>query len=792
MMTMQAETVVGDETIQATGSMVRDITEYQQVLLALRESQRSQQTLMSNLPGMAYRSCNDPDWTKEFVSEGCYHLTGYRPQELIGNHKISYAQLIHPDDRHPVWLGVQAALQEYRPFQLTYRINTASGEEKWVWEQGRGVYSESGELLAIEGWIADITSRKRAEEELHLLQTMIQAITDAEDFTSALQVALQKVCEATGWNYGEAWIPRADGTVLECSQACYISTPGLQPFRKFSELCTFTPGMGLPGRVWLSQQPEWFPNVSTTPESVFPRAKIAQECGLKAGFGVPILSHDRVLAVLGFFMFESRQKDERLVDLVCCIAAQLGSVMQRKLAEVALQESQRRLCSLIDSLPGIVFSCTNDPHRSMTYLSQGVLTLTGYSSSELVGNQGLCYNAIIHAEDLPKVLEAIQTATATKQTYVVEYRICTKEGEEKWVWEKGNGVTDELGKVLEIEGFITDISDRKRSEDALRQAEAKYRSIFENTIEGIFQTTSDGQYISANPALARLYGYSSPAELMEHLTDIEHQLYVEPNRRAEFIRLLQENHAVVEFESQVYRADGQVIWISENARAVRDDNGALLYYEGTVEDITEHLQAKEQLRQCAFYDTLTNLPNRALFMERLRNAVEQTKQCQNYKLAVLFLDLDGFKLVNDSFGHLLADKLLMAIARRLEGCVRSHDTVARLGGDEFTILLENIQDINNATNIAERIHEKLQAPFNIDGHEVYTTASIGIVLSWSQEIEADANVALCPSAVALNPEPSTLTLYDQAEDLLRDADTALYRAKTLGKGRHEVFDAIAH
>ncbi|HEY9608444.1 putative bifunctional diguanylate cyclase/phosphodiesterase, partial [Allocoleopsis sp.] len=344
-----------------------------------------------------------------------------------------------------------------------------------------------------------------------------------------------------------------------------------------------------------------------------------------------------------------------------------------------------------------------------------------------------------------------------------------------WVWEKGHGVFDDTGELLGIEGFITDITERKRAEDALRQAEANYRSIFENASEGIFQSTKDGRYIAANRALAQLYGYSTPAELMERLTDIEHQLYVQPNRRTEFIRLLQANDVVVAFESQVYRKDGSVIWISENARAVRDTStGELLYYEGTVEDISEHKRVKEQLHERAFYDPLTELPNRALFMDRLTHTVERAKRHPNYRFAVLFLDLDRFKVVNDSLGHLIGDQLLIAIARRLKGCVRTEDTVARLGGDEFTILLEDIEEINQAIRVAERIQQELKAPFNLDGHEVFSGASIGIVLS--QELSKNS-----------------FTLdYDRPEDLLRDADTALYRAKALGKARYEVFDLTIH
>jgi diguanylate cyclase (GGDEF)-like protein/PAS domain S-box-containing protein len=777
-----------------------DITSHKQAEEALSESQRTLSTLMKNLPGMAYRCRHDWDWTMEFVSEGCLSLTGYHPIDLIENRTISLNTIIHPDDRDRVRHEVQAALQQNQPYQIEYRITTVTGEQKWVWEQGHGIPSATGEWLALEGFITDITPRKRATEELQLLQSLTQSISEAPDFDTAIEVALRKVCEATHWDFGEAWIKSADGTVLECSTAwCskdvkdtetqdkekFSQLPITHPlgeFRRHSQTYTFAPGIGLPGQVWSSRQPLWIRDVSIEPESFFARSPLAKTCGLKAGFGVPILADEQVLAVLAFFMFEPHQEDRQLVELVSAVATQLGIVLQRKQilsqaagSAAALRESQRRLASLIDALPGIVFSCASDPAWSMTYLSEGCLSLTGYNSEELIGNRSVSFDAITHPEDLPQVLASIETGVAEKQPYVVEYRIRTKSGQEKWVWEKGSGVFDHAGELLGIEGFITDITERKRAEDALRQAEAKYRSIFENASEGIFQSTAKGHYISANPALARLYGYSSPAELMERLTDIEHQLYVDSNQRTEFIRLLQDNDAVLEFESQVYRKDGSVIWIAENARAVRDTNtGELLYYEGTVEDITERKRAKEQLRERAFYDTLTGLPNRALFMDRLSQRVEREKRHPHYRFAVLFLDLDRFKVVNDSLGHLIGDQLLMAIAHRLTDCLRAEDTVARLGGDEFTILLEDIQDLNQVIHVAERIQQALKAPLNLDGHEVFSAASIGIVLS--REVSQD-----------------TYPIdYDRPEDLLRDADTALYRAKALGKARYEVFDLTMH
>jgi len=322
--------------------------------------------------------------------------------------------------------------------------------------------------------------------------------------------------------------------------------------------------------------------------------------------------------------------------------------------------------------------------------------------------------------------------------------------------------TDRQDEVGILTRELNDMATRIETNlEAAQQAEEQYRSIFENATEGIFQTTPDGRYIKANPALARIYGYESPEELIANLSDIGQQLYVKPNSRAEFLRLMQQDGAVSEFESQVYRKDGSKIWISENARAVYDKGGALSCYEGSIEDITERKQAQEQLRHNAFHDTLTGLPNRALFMNRLEQTVQRAKRHEDYLCAVLFLDLDRFKVVNDSLGHLNGDQLLITIARRLEMCLRTEDTVARLGGDEFAILLNEIKDVNYATCIAERIQQELARPFTLNGHEVFTSASIGIV--WGNKASG------------------------WLDDLVRNADIAMYQAKAQGKARYEVF-----
>jgi diguanylate cyclase (GGDEF)-like protein/PAS domain S-box-containing protein len=310
-----------------------------------------------------------------------------------------------------------------------------------------------------------------------------------------------------------------------------------------------------------------------------------------------------------------------------------------------------------------------------------------------------------------------------------------------------------------------EIAERKVIGEALRKTERKYRAIFENAVEGIYQTSPSGRFLSANPALARILGFKGSEELMSSIYDIATQVYMEPTRRKDVQQLLEKSEEVKNFVSKVRKRDGRIIWISENVRKITNPDGTALCYEGSVEDITLRKKAEDQLKRQAFHDPLTGLPNRALFLDHLRLAMERSRR-RKYMFAVLYMDLDRFKVVNDSLGHETGDELLRGVARVLEKCGRSVDTIARFGGDEFAILLEEISAPKDAITIARRILEGVREPFTIGVNEVFTSASLGIVL------KTDG--------------------YDRPEALLRDADTAMYRAKELGKSRFKVFNQKMH
>jgi diguanylate cyclase (GGDEF)-like protein/PAS domain S-box-containing protein len=308
--------------------------------------------------------------------------------------------------------------------------------------------------------------------------------------------------------------------------------------------------------------------------------------------------------------------------------------------------------------------------------------------------------------------------------------------------------------------------ERQAAERALRAAELKYRGLFENAIEGIFSAAADGTIVEANPALARIFGYASPAEFMAALNDENVTLFEEEGRDRVFRSLMLAQGEVLDFESQVCRKDDRIIWISQNARAVRDEAGKVLFYEGSVEDITARKEAQNRLEHQAYHDPLTGLPNRALFLDRLTMAMHRRERRKDFIFAVIYMDLDRFKVINDSLGHGIGDQLLTTVAERLIVCVREMDTVARFGGDEFAVLLEDISAPREAIKIAKRILDDIGRPYELSGYEVRTSASIGIVLITEG--------------------------YETSELILRDADTAMYKAKEQGKARFKVFNQKMH
>jgi diguanylate cyclase (GGDEF)-like protein/PAS domain S-box-containing protein len=310
---------------------------------------------------------------------------------------------------------------------------------------------------------------------------------------------------------------------------------------------------------------------------------------------------------------------------------------------------------------------------------------------------------------------------------------------------------------------VRDISARKSAEETLRESQERYELAMRGANDGLWDWNLKTDRVFYSPRWISMLGYSEN----EIGSDPEEWLGRIPPDEREIVRVAITAHLNgysphFEIEHRIQQRDGSYRWVLVRGLAVRDASNLAYRMAGSMTDITSRKDAEAQLLHDAFHDQLTGLPNRALFMDRLGRTIEHTRRREKYFFAVLFLDLDRFKVINDSLGHRVGDRLLVEIARSLHACLRAGDTVARLGGDEFVILLEDISDIHDATRVAKRVQKTLSRPFQVDQHLVFTSASIGIVLS--------------------------TVGYDTQEDVLRDADIAMYQAKMLGKAQFVIFD----
>lgn len=434
---------------------------------------------------------------------------------------------------------------------------------------------------------------------------------------------------------------------------------------------------------------------------------------------------------------------------------QLVAIMQELTYWTHAERATSLLAAIVDSSADAIVSKSLD--GVISSWNRGAERLFGYSAEEAIGQLITLIVPLDRGLEEATILQRVRRGEQTEHFETVRVH---KDGTLLDICLAVSPIKDASGRVVAASKVARDIGERKRAEETLRQAEEKYRAIFEDAVVGIFQTTPDGRPLSVNRAFAKMHGYDSPEQLMAEVSNVSLQLFVDLDRRGELKHIVGKKDAVRDFELEVYRRDHTKTWMLANLRAVRDDGGNVIRHEGTVEDITDRRVAEDRVQFLAYYDALTGLSNRVLLQDRLDKALASARRRKD-KVAVLFLDLDHFKAINDSFGHSVGDILLQEIAKRLKAVVREPDTIARLGGDEFLIVLTSVKEVSDAAVAADRIVNSMTDGFNVQGRPLKISCSLG---------------------VSIFPEHGT-----ESETLIKNADAAQYCAKENGRNNFRFF-----
>jgi diguanylate cyclase (GGDEF)-like protein/PAS domain S-box-containing protein len=661
----------------------------------------------------------DPDGTLRYTSPAFGRLLGYDPEKVVG--KMNVLEYVHPDDLPHVLEETEKVLSEgdIASNKAEYRFRHADGS--WRWMESMGTYLlDDPSVNGIMVTSRDITKRKESEEQLRRAEERYRTLVERVPAVVYVQE-----------------LGRPDSPM-------YMS-PKIEALTGYSPEECRNPDMR-----WRMVHPA-------------DRERMQSEDQRRGEPGEVFASEYRVLHRDGRTVWV-RNESVLIEDEASGSRYWQGfmlDITERRRVEAALRESEQRFRSSFDDA-AIGMALVGTDGRFLR-TNRSLRELLGYPEQELLGKT---FQDITYPDDLNVDLDHFHRILAGEmRTYQIEKRYVHKEGHVVWGLLSVSLVHDEEGEPLYFVSQIQDVSERKRAEQKIRDAEQRYRTLVEQlpAVTYVDPVSDPDTSLYTSPQIEQMLGYTPQEWQNEKLWPKR----LHPDDRERVLAADERFEAGGEEPfSEEYRLlakDDSVVWVREEAVLVRDEAGEPLYWQGVIYNLNERKALEERLHHQAYHDPLTDLPNRRLFANHLRGALKPTRGRKGRKSAVLFMDLDNFKVVNDSLGHEVGDHLLVAVSQRLKGCLRRGEVAARLGGDEFTLLLEDISSAGEAEEVAERIIRELRAPFAIEGHLIFATISIGIALSD--------------------------TVGRAQEDLLmRAADIALYRAKGKTKACFEVFD----
>ena len=711
---------------------------------ALAESEQRYRSFVHNFQGIAYRA--RLDGTVIFFHGAVEQITGYSEADFISK-KPLWTEIVDPRDLPALMVSFQCfATLPYQAAEREYRIIRKDGTIRWIRENLQNLLGADGKPEFVQGAIYDITDSKVIEDSLQQSQARSRAILNAIP-----DIMFQTLQDGTIINFHAN-----DLTKLAAPPEFILNRP-LTEFLPTDVGVDLLAGIQAAIETGKMQTVEYVVNLNNEPHTFEARIILC---------GEEILSMVRDIT--------ERRNAEKVAQAVyqisqaALVAPTLDDVY-RSIHEIVknLIPADNFYIALLDPATNMLtfpyWSDAHDPCPNPIPAGKG---LTGYvmkiGKSLLVPPEKfdeLAAEGRVDSIGSPSIDWLGVPLRINQETIgvlgVQSYTDAIRFGEK-------------AKKILEfVSSQIAMSIHRRHFEDALRDSEERYALAVRGANDGLWDWDMRTNQVDYSPRWKEILGLSgqtisgSPDEWFDriHRDDIRQ---VTTELAAHFKGMTQ--HFECEYRS--LHSDGSHCWILARGLAVRDENGVVMRMSGSITDINVRRTIEERLRHDALHDPLTGLPNRPYILEQIRRCIEWRKSNGEYLAAVLFLDLDRFKLVNESLGHYYGDQMLIAVSKRLQESLRPGDTLTRFGGDEFVILMENLRNINEAIQFARHLQSVLMEPYEIDQREVFTSASIGITL-------VDDRV-------------------ESPEEVLRDVDTALYRAKSNGRARYEIFDSEMH
>jgi len=564
---------------------------------------------------------------------------------------------------------------------------------------------------------------------------------------------MRTICETLGWSFGAFWSPTGDD-LLEMAASWHRRDPEVERFAADSRSKKVKRGEGLLGSVWESGKAVWLKDLR---EAGTPRSRLVAQAGFKSVFAFPLTLDGRSCGILEFNSLDEREPDSELMDNFQLVGAQLAQYLERwrSLAE------QQRLAAVVENTDDAVL--TKDLDLTITSWNGGAERLYGYSAEEAIGRS---VTMLIPEQHRGEETEILARVTRGERMTRWETERVRKDGSVVEVSLTASPVRNPDGNAIGVSVIAHDISERKQAERAVRVERDRAERYLEMAGSILVAIDTDARVTMMNRAGLELLGRTHEEVLGADWFELVFPEERRDDLRSRF-RVLIEKGSVSGgqasyYETPVVTSAGEERVVAWMTSVMRSPSGVLSGVLASGSDITERLKTEAEVAHLAYHDQLTGLPNRTLLDEHLEIGLARAAR-ENGELALLYLDLDNFKMVNDSLGHAAGDQLLEMVAERMAGITRGTDVVARQGGDEFLILLTDLgaHSSDVAEMVATKVLEALAAPFTIGDAEFEIGASVGI---------------------ALYPEDGATP-----SELLRAADSAMYQAKGGGRGRYSLY-----